>query len=155
MLATNNYKRYKKRNRKAKLTMKKQEVTLSNIQIIAALDGLMALRQKELPVDLGFSLVDNLKTIRKRVEAYNEYRMELLKKYAKLDDQGNPAVKDSGFVDFPDKNAEKAAEQAVVALNNVEMTDGYILYTRDEFKAAGVSISPAALEGLEWMIREE
>ena len=135
--------------------MKKQEVVLNNIQLIAALDGLMALRQKELPVDLGFSLVDNLKTIRKRVEAYNEYRMELLKKYAKLDDQGNPVVKDNGFIDFPGKDAEQAAEQAVIALNKVEMTDSFVLYTRNEFKAAGVPIAPIVLESLDWMIGEE
>lgn len=135
--------------------MKKQEVTLSNIQIITSLEGLMALRQKELPVDLGFSLVDNLKTIRKRVESYNEYRAELFKKYAKLDGQGNLVVKESGFVDFPDKTAEQAAEQAVIALNKVEMTDSYILYTRGEFKAAGVPIALVVLEALGWMFLEE
>ena len=155
MQVTNGNKRYRKRNRKVKRVMKKQEVTLSNIQIITSLDGLMALRQKELPVDLGFSLVDNLKTIRKRVEAYNEYRMELLKKYAKLDGQGNPVVKDNGFIDFPDKGSEKMAEADVVALNKAEVTDSYVLYTRQEFKAAGLPIAPAVLEVLDWMIREE
>ena len=135
--------------------MRKQEVALSNIQIIAALDGLAALRQKELPIDIGFSLVDNLKTIRGRVEAYNEFRMDLIKKYAKLDEHGNPVVKPNGFIEFPDKDSETAAEKAIVDLNKVEVTDNYVLYTRQEFKAAGVPITPATLEVLDWMFREE
>lgn len=135
--------------------MKKQEVVLNNLQIIAALDGLAALRQKELPVDIGFSLVDNLKTIRGRVETYNEYRMELLRKHAKLDEHGQPVVRPNGFIEFPDQVAERAAAADIDALNRATVTDSFTLYTRTEFKGAGVSIAPVVLESLDWMIREE
>lgn len=95
---------------------------LTNQQILNFVNS--AITAKKLPVKLAYGISVNLKSIELALAAYNKQREELVEKYVKKDDDGNPLVKNNYYV-FEDKTgwdesiAELLETEAEVSITQV------------------------------------
>lgn len=69
---------------------------LTNREILDFLN--LDLVNKKLPVRLAYAVALNIETFRPVVNAYSKSRMDLVNRYAKKDETGNPATKDGHYV---------------------------------------------------------
>ena len=95
---------------------------LTNQQILNFVNS--AITAKKLPVKLAYGISVNLKSIESALVAYNKQREELIEKYVKKDDDGNPLVENNYYV-FEDKTgwdesiAELLEAEAEVSITQV------------------------------------
>ena len=112
---------------------------LSNEVLVSSVSVLGKLNQSELPVKVAFILAKNIKEVDKSLGSYNETRNKLLRQYAEKDEQGMPKADEMGNIIF------KEGCQVNLKIEPIS--------THDLFKAE-ISISPAELEKIEFMIKD-
>ena len=124
---------------------------LSNRELLNSLSGLRSLSQKELPIKLSYAIAKNLKAIEKELVIYEKERHKLVKKYAKLDKEGNPQIdeyknyiiKEENALDW--QNDIKELLDIIVDLN---------IHKVNLNALEGVKISPSKLGTIDFMLDE-
>lgn len=146
--------------------MKQREVTLSNLDIMDTVVALGGIRQGNMiiqrglsqemigDIEISFGIAQNHKTIRQAGEDYQEFRLEILKRHAQVDEQGELiSDPETGKLTFHSPEAEKQAEKDIKELNAVERTLSLNVFSLNELKNGGLkNIMPEILEALGWMI---
>ena len=125
---------------------------LSHQTLVNSIPVLSKLNQLELPVKVAFILAKNIKEVDQTLGSYNETRNKLLRQYAEKDEQGMPKADEQGNILFKEGCHEKWIEEIRELLElkvNLKMDP---ISTHDLFKAE-ISISPAELEKIEFMIK--
>lgn len=74
---------------------------IKNSQIVSFINGVVELREKQLPVKLGYAIAKNLGAMKSISEAYEEERIKVLSKYAEKGEDGKFLVEDNSYV-IPD-----------------------------------------------------
>ena len=126
---------------------------LSNQTLVNSIPVLSKLNQLELPVKVAFILAKNIKEVDQSLGSYNETRNKLLRQYAEKDEQGMPKADEMGNIIFKEGCHEKWMEEIRELLELKVNLKIEKIPTHDLFKAE-ISISPAELEKIEFMIKE-
>lgn len=126
---------------------------LSNEVLVSSVSVLGKLNQSELPVKVAFILAKNIKEVDKSLGSYNETRNKLLRQYAEKDEQGMPKADEMGNIIFKEGCYEKWTEGIRELLELKVNLKIEPISTHDLFKAE-ISISPAELEKIEFMIKD-
>lgn len=135
--------------------MQEKEITLSNLQLLESNEALVMLSQERMPVRVGFALATNLKRIRTLLENYQEYRLEVLKRHAKLDSRDNLETDNSGQVVFDSPEKQVEASQDIKELNDAQVTLKAQIFSLEEIEQTGVNVAPALWASLAWMIESD
>lgn len=128
---------------------------MKNKQILAIYNNIRPIKQKQLPVKIGFAINKNLATMDDAAKAYEEERMKILDRYGEKDENGLKTSEDGKEYLLKDKKAYKEAMDELweietdisihtVTMNDVEKCDS------EKFDA----LTPFELEILEFMIAE-
>ena len=126
---------------------------LSNEVLVSGVSVLGKLNQLEIPVKGAFILSKNIKEVDKSLGSYNETRNKLLRQYAEKDEQGMPKADEMGNIIFKEGCHEKWTEGIRELLELKVNLKIEPISTHDLFKAE-ISISPAELEKIEFMIKD-
>lgn len=132
--------------------MKSTQVELSNLDVLASLTGFDTLRNRDIESDVGYRIALNAKRIRKAAEDYQEYRNDLLKRYAQLSEHGEFTLDEkTKELVFKDSEARKEANEALKLLNKATVTLDLYQFPLGLFKNA--RFPESVWEDLYWMIR--
>lgn len=71
---------------------------IKNSQIVNFINGVMNLKDKKLPVKLGYAITRNKKIMDPVATSYEEERQKILGKYAEKDDSGKFKVEDGAYI---------------------------------------------------------
>ena len=70
---------------------------IKNSQIVNFINGIMNLKEKKLPIKLGYAITRNIKIMEPVATSYEEERQKILGKYAEKDDSGKFRVEDGSY----------------------------------------------------------
>lgn len=112
------------------------------------------LGDKHLPVKISYAIHKNAAAIEPALKAYEEVRKELIKQYAKKDEDGNPAVEDGKYTienadAFNADIAELNAEETEIEIQKVAISEFEKL---DDPKFDALTVSEMAI--LHFMVEE-
>lgn len=71
---------------------------MKNKEIVTFLNTCTGLKQKHLPVRLAYAIKKNISAVQEAAAAYSAEREELINRYAKKDDSGNPVIENDCYV---------------------------------------------------------
>lgn len=77
---------------------------LKNRDIVSFINGYAALKEKKLPIKIGYAINRNIIALTEVAEAYNMAREKIIKEYAEKDSKGELVIRDDCYV-FKDKQA--------------------------------------------------
>ena len=77
---------------------------LKNRDIVSFINGCAALKEKKLPIKIGYAINRNIIALTEAAEAYNMAREKIIKEYAEKDSKGELVIRDDCYV-FKDKQA--------------------------------------------------
>lgn len=77
---------------------------LKNRDIVSFINGCAALKEKKLPIKIGYAINRNIIALTEATEAYNMAREKIIKEYAEKDSKGELVIRDDCYV-FKDKQA--------------------------------------------------
>lgn len=80
---------------------------LKNKDILKFVNGCTALREKKLPVRLGYAIKKNLGSVSDAANAYNTEHGALISRYAEKDDNGNLLIEEGRYQIKDKENFEK------------------------------------------------
>lgn len=80
---------------------------LKNKDILKFVNGCTALREKKLPVRLGYAIKKNLGSVSDTANAYNTERSTLISRYAEKDNNGYPLIEEGRYRIKDKENFEK------------------------------------------------
>lgn len=67
---------------------------LKNRDIVNFINGCAALKEKKLPIKIGYAIHRNILSLAEAAEAYNTAREKIIEEYTEKDREGNLAIKD-------------------------------------------------------------
>ena len=70
---------------------------LKNKDILKFVNGCTALREKKLPVRLGYAIKKNLGSVSDAANAYNTEHSALISRHTEKDDKGNPLIEEGRY----------------------------------------------------------
>ena len=71
---------------------------LKNRDIVNFINGCTALKEKKLPIKIGYAVHRTILSLAEAAEAYNVAREKIIEEHTKKDSEGKPVVKDNGYV---------------------------------------------------------
>lgn len=71
---------------------------LKNRDIVNFINGCTALKEKKLPIKIGYAVHRNILSLAEAAEAYNVAREKIIEEHTEKDSEGNPVVKDNSYV---------------------------------------------------------
>ena len=80
---------------------------LKNKDILKFVNGCTALREKKLPVRLGYAIKKNLGSVSDAANAYNTERSTLISRYAEKDNNAHPQIEEGRYRIKDKENFEK------------------------------------------------
>lgn len=80
---------------------------LKNKDILKFVNGCTALREKKLPVRLGYAIKKNLGSVSDAANAYNTERCALISRYAEKDNNGHSLIEEGRYRIKDKENFEK------------------------------------------------
>lgn len=127
---------------------------LKNKEILTFINGCGSLKEKKLPVKLGYAIKKNISAVGDAAKAYDAEYKELLNKYGTKDEKGN-LVEENGRCPIEDgQNFTKDLEE----LLDIETEVNIHTITEDELRSCDDPrydpLSVSDLDTLEIMIRE-
>lgn len=127
---------------------------ISNSQLVKIFNGIGKVREKKLPIKVGFAINKNMDALESVARAYEVERSKILDKYCKKDESGQLKTDGSEYV-ITDK--ESYAEE-INELLNIENDIQVHTVTIDEIEKCDSDrydpLSPNELAVLEFMIGE-
>ena len=128
---------------------------MKNKQILAIYNNIRPIKQKQLPVKIGFAINKNLAAMDDAAKAYEEERMKILDRYGEKDENGLKKSEDGKEYLLKDKKAYKEAMDELWEIEtdipiHTVMIDDVAKCDSEKFDA----LTPFELEILEFMIEE-
>lgn len=71
---------------------------LKNRDIVNFINGCAVLREKKLPIKIGYAINRNIIILSEAAEAYNVAREKIIEEHTEKDSEGKPVVKDNSYV---------------------------------------------------------
>lgn len=71
---------------------------LKNRDIVSFINGCAALKEKKLPVKIGYAINRNIIALTEAAEAYNVAREKIIEEHTEKDGEGKPAIKGDSYV---------------------------------------------------------
>lgn len=71
---------------------------LKNRDIVNFINGCTTLKEKKLPIKIGYAVHRNILSLAEAAEVYNVAREKIIEEHTKKDSEGKPVVKDNGYV---------------------------------------------------------
>lgn len=144
----------------------KKTVTLSNIEIVKAVNALSILCQQERALNPQFVLTKNKKALEQHATDYQDFHIGILNEFAEKDENGNIKQEDKEIKDeagvvvsvvknvvvFPTPEAGASAKAKVLELEQLPVEVEYRSVAINSMTAQGVDQS--VLEALLWMFEE-
>ena len=128
---------------------------MKNKQILAIYNNIRPIKQKQLPVKIGFAINKNLAAMDDAAKAYEEERMKILNRYGEKDENGLKKSEDGKEYLLKDK---KAYKEAMDELWEIETDIQIHTVTMNEVKKCDSekfdALTPFELEILDFMIEE-
>lgn len=121
------------------------------IEYATAYIALMVLAKKDFPFSISYELVKLKRRILPKVEYYTEQEHALIKRYAQLDENGNPIIHDGQFTCHGDTVEEQIANtQEYERLHReLDMVEDHEVIERIMLKLPGsLEVRPETLEAL-------
>ncbi len=84
--------------------MEELQMKLKNRDIVNFINGCTALKEKKLPIKIGYAVHRNILSLAEAAEAYNVAREKIIKEHAEKDYKGELIIRDDYYV-FKDKQA--------------------------------------------------
>lgn len=138
-----------------------KEITLSNIEIINSLGAIQRIVQTpdELPIGLSIACYDNIEVLQEHSEVLDNYKEELLDKYAEFDEDGNIKTNDV------EKNESGGPVREEIKFQSEEEKEKYVEELNEKYEeevkldletvskelVEEVEVSPQAAISLSWM----
>lgn len=126
---------------------------LSNRSLLNSINVLNKLNHSELPIKVAFIVLKNTKEVEKELANYYEMREKLVKKYAVLDDEGNPVPDEYGNLKFEDDNVQKWNSDINELLDSEVNIKLQTLSIHGLFKSE-LCVTPSELAMIEFMLKE-
>lgn len=77
---------------------------LKNRDIVNFINGCAALKEKKLPIKIGYAIHRNILNLAEAAEAYNAAREKIVREHTEKDCGGKPVIKDNEYV-FKDRQS--------------------------------------------------
>ena len=84
---------------------------LKNRDIVNFINGCTALKEKKLPIKIGYAVHRNILSLAEAAEAYNVAREKIIEEHTEKDSEGKPVVKDNSYVFKDTQRFNKALEE--------------------------------------------
>ena len=94
---------------------------IRNSQIVNFINGVMNLKEKKLPIKLGYAITRNIKIMDPIATSYEEERQKILGKYAEKDDSGNFKVEDGSYIISDISGYEREMEELLEIENEMQL----------------------------------
>lgn len=136
--------------------MQQKTVTFTNRQMVEAFGCISILKRYTLAVLGGFRVAHNVRTLTTAHNDYQEYRKEIFRRHAELDERGEIRVGERDEVVFPSEEAKQTATAAIETLDSAEVElKLWTMALEDLFEDMKKAAAPPVMwEGLGWMIED-
>ena len=94
---------------------------IRNSQIVNFINGVMNLKEKKLPIKLGYAITRNIKIMDPAATSYEEERYKILGKYAEKDDSGKFKVEDGSYIISDISGYEREMEELLGIENEMQL----------------------------------
>lgn len=94
---------------------------IRNSQIVNFINGVMNLKEKKLPIKLGYAITRNIKIMDPVATSYEEERYKILGKYAEKDDSGKFKVEDGSYIISDISGYEREMEELLGIENEMQL----------------------------------
>ena len=94
---------------------------IRNSQIVNFINGVMNLKEKKLPIKLGYAITRNIKIMDPIATSYEEERQKILGKYAEKDDSGKFKVEDGSYIISDISGYEREMEELLEIENEMQL----------------------------------
>ena len=94
---------------------------IKNGQIVNFINGVMNLKEKKLPIKLGYAITRNIKIMDPIATSYEEERQKILGKYAEKDDSGKFKVEDGSYIISDILGYEREMEELLEIENEMQL----------------------------------
>ena len=94
---------------------------IRNSQIVNFINGVMNLKEKKLPIKLGYAITRNIKIMDPVATSYEEERQKILGKYAEKDDSGKFKVEDGSYIISDISGYERGMEELLGIENEMQL----------------------------------
>ena len=94
---------------------------IRNSQIVNFINGVMNLKEKKLPIKLGYAITRNIKIMDPVATSYEEERQKILGKYAEKDDSGKFKVEDGSYIISDILGYEREMEELLEIENEMQL----------------------------------
>lgn len=84
---------------------------LKNRDIVNFINGCAALKEKKLPIKIGYAVHRNILSLAEAAEAYNTAREKIIEEHTEKDCEGKPVIKDNGYVFKDQQRLNKDLEE--------------------------------------------
>lgn len=128
---------------------------ITNRQLLTICNGISKIRQKKLPVKLGYAINKNLSAMQDSAAAYNNERERIVNQYCAKDENGQVKITGTQY-EFPDSKHLSAYMGEMQELLNIENNlDIHMVSVEDVEKCDSDkydALTPEELEVLTFMI---
>ena len=94
---------------------------IKNSQIVNFINGVTNLKEKKLPIKLGYAITRNIKIMDPVATSYEEERQKILGKYAEKDDSGKFKVEDGSYIISDISGYEREMEELLGIENEMQL----------------------------------
>nr|CAJ1762967.1 hypothetical protein AUSP0088_00059 [uncultured phage] len=94
---------------------------IKNSQIVNFINGVMNLKEKKLPIKLGYAITRNIKIMDPAATSYEEERYKILGKYAEKDDSGKFKVEDGSYIISDISRYEREMDELLGIENEMQL----------------------------------
>lgn len=131
---------------------------MTNNEILINIQVIDEIKNSKLPISVMWQITKNLRTFSDLVKLYNEERVNIIKRYAKKDENGE-VIEENGETVFPDENARIKCISEISELMEQDNKEIQIAkVTLDDLKACdSEQFTPLSIEqiyALSFMIEE-
>ena len=125
---------------------------LKNFDIVTIINKSSSIKNKKIPVKVGFAINRNLAILDPIASAYEDERRKIIDKYAEKDERGSPKISDGKYVLNDPENYKKDMKELLEMENEINFytipIDDLAKCDEDKFD----SLTPDELEALYNMI---
>lgn len=131
---------------------------MTNNEILINIQVIDEIKNSKLPISVMWQITKNLRTFSDLVKLYNEERVNIIKRYAKKDENGE-VIEENGETVFPDENARIKCISEISELMEQDNKEIQIAKVKlDDLKACDseqfTSLSIEQIYALSFMIEE-
>lgn len=93
---------------------------IKNSEMVNFINGVQEIKEKKLPIKLGYAITRNMKLMEPSAEAYSEEQQKLIDKYVEKDADGKPKVLKNDYVFLDEDAYAKGVNELLEIENEIE-----------------------------------